>query len=375
MIFLIVLFCFLKLNPSEIYGYIVDANPPFASAVLVEAETGTVLFSYKPNLQRSPASTQKMLLSKVAMDLIKENKFSLEDSVTISARAAGMGGSQVFLAHNEVFTLRQLMEAVIIPSANDACVAVAEHMGGTVENFVQKMNEGAQKLGLKNTHCVNVHGLDDTPNHERNLTTASDLATIARSLIKHPEILEWGSVRYKPFRDGHFMLYNTNSLLGKYKGLDGIKTGYTQRAGSCLVATALRKDFRLVSVILGAKSEKTREKETRKLLDWGFSQFSRVVIAEKDELISNKILVEWGITPNIETKLSTGFVAILNSQDKTALKRTVSLPDSIEAPIKLDAQLGFLHVSINDSSLVSIPIVANEPIERMGIWEKFISFF
>ena len=136
MIFLILLCCFLKLYPSKIYGYVVDSNPPFASAVLVEAETGKVLFSYKPNLQRSPASTQKMLLSKVAMDLLKEKEFSLEDSVIISARAAGMGGSQVFLAHNEVFTLRQLMEAVIIPSANDACVAVAEHMGGTVENFV-----------------------------------------------------------------------------------------------------------------------------------------------------------------------------------------------------------------------------------------------
>ena len=375
MIFLIVLFCFLKLNPYEIYGYVVDANPPFASAVLVEAETGTVLFSYKPNLQRSPASTQKMLLSKVAMDLIKEKKFSLDDSVTISAHAAGMGGSQVFLAHNEVFTLRQLMEAVIIPSANDACVAVAEHMGGTVENFVLQMNEYAKKLGLKNTHCVNVHGLDDTPKHERNLTTASDLATIARSLIKHPEILEWGSIRYKPFREGRFMLYNTNNLLGKYKGLDGIKTGYTQRAGSCLVATALQKDLRLISVILGAKSEKSREQETRKLLDWGFSQFSRVIIAEKDELISNKILVDWGITPTIETKLSTGFVAILKSQDQTALKRTISLPDTIEAPIELGTQLGFLHISTNDVSLANIPIIANESIEKMGLWEKFISLF
>ncbi|MEE3232733.1 MAG: D-alanyl-D-alanine carboxypeptidase family protein [Candidatus Latescibacterota bacterium] len=361
--------------PSKSFSYEIDAHPPFASALLVEAETGTVLFSYKPNLQRSPASTQKMLLSLVAMNNVKNGKTSLNDSVSISPRAAGMGGSQVFLAHNEVFTLGQLMEAVIIPSANDACVAVAEHVSGTVEEFVQQMNEYAQTLGLKNTHCVNVHGLDDTPNNQRNLTTASDLAQIARSLLEYPKILEWASVRYKPFRDGQFMLYNTNNLLGKYKGLDGIKTGYTERAGSCLVATALQKDFRLISIILGAKSEKQREQETRNLLDWGFTHFSRVVIAEHDELISNNIIVDWGISPTVETRLSTSIVAILNSQDKTALKREVLLPDRVEAPIELGTQLGHLRVSVRDSLLTNIPILASKPVEKMGLWGKFMSFF
>jgi len=375
MIFPILLCCFYAVFSSKTYGYEIVENPPFASALLVEAETGTVLFSYKPNLQRSPASTQKMLLSLVAMDKVKNGHYSLDDVVSVSARAAGMGGSQVFLAHNEIFTLGQLMEAVVIPSANDACVAVAEHMGGTVENFVQMMNEYAQNLGLKNTHCVNVHGLDDTPNNKRNLTTASDLAQIARSLIKYPQILELTSVRYKTFRNGQFMLYNTNNLLGKYKGLDGIKTGYTQRAGSCLVATALQKDFRLISIILGATSEKQREQETVKLLDWGFSKFSRVIIAEQDELITNKIIVDWGVSPTVETRLSTSFVAILNSQDKTSLKKEVFLPDRVEAPIKHGAQLGNLHISIRDSSLAKIPIVAALSIERMGLWEKFLSFF
>ena len=373
--FLLVICAFYIFSLSDSFGYEIDEKPTFASAILIEAQTGKVLFSYKPNLQRSPASTQKMLLSLVAMDQVKKGNYSLEDSVTVSARAAGMGGSQVFLAHNEIFTLEQLMEAIIIPSANDACVAIAEHMSGTVENFVVQMNEYAQKLGLKNTHCVNVHGLDDTPNNKRNLTTASDLSEIARYLIKFPKIIEWSSIRYKPFRDGQFMLYNTNNLLGKYEGLDGIKTGYTQRAGSCLVATALQKDFRLISVILGANSEKQRELETVKLLNWGFNKFSRVVLAEQDELIPNKIIVDWGVTHIVETRISKSIVTILDSQDQNALKREISMPERIEAPIQRGDQLGELHISIKDSTIAKLPIVAGTSIERMGILEKFLSFF
>ena len=261
------------LRPSAAQTFDPGAEPAFAAAVLVEAESGAVLFAYHANAPRSPASTQKLLLQLVVMDLVKSGKFALDEPVRVSARASRMGGSQVFLKEGEAFSLNEMMEAISIPSANDACVAVAEHIGGSVKGFVDMMNQRADDLKLNGTRCVNVHGLDDTPKQSGNKTTAHDLAHITRGLLAHPEILAWSAVRYKPFRDGRFMLYNTNKLLGRFRGLDGIKTGYTKRAGSCLVATAERGDMRLISVILGGRSDKIRDAETRRLLSWGFNNF------------------------------------------------------------------------------------------------------
>ena len=174
-----------------------------------------------------------------------------------------------------MFTLRELMETIVIASANDACVAVAEHIGGTEQGFVDLMNSKAAVLGLEGTRSVNVHGLDNTPAANGNTTTAADLAVVAREIIAHEKIMEWSKIRQKPFRNGTFLLRATNKLLGKFRGLDGLKTGYTKRAGYCLVASAERRKMRLISVVLGSKSEKARYRQTRRILDWGFNHFSR----------------------------------------------------------------------------------------------------
>ena len=193
------------------------------------------------------------MLELVVLEMVKAGEISLEDSVWVSRRAARTGGSQVFLKRGEVFTLGQLMEAVAISSANDACVAIAEHISGSTAGFVRLMNKRAQSLGMHETRVVNVHGLDNTPVSKGNTTTARDLSKLARLLLAHhPEVLEWSSIRRKSFRNGKFMLRATNRLLGRFQGLDGLKTGYTRRAGSCLVSTASRRNMRLISVILGA---------------------------------------------------------------------------------------------------------------------------
>jgi serine-type D-Ala-D-Ala carboxypeptidase (penicillin-binding protein 5/6) len=350
------------------------ARPPYAAAVLMEAGTGALLFAHNAHTQRSPASTQKLLLELVVMDQVAAGRYSLEEEVLVSARASGIGGSQVFLKQGEVFHLEELMEAVIIPSANDACVALAEHVGGSVEGFVDMMNAQARDLDLAHTHCVNVHGLDDTPMDDRNLTTAHDLAQIARALIVYPRILSWSSTRYKPFRNGEFMLYTTNKLLGKYRGLDGLKTGYTRRAGSCLVATARRDSMRLIAVVLGARSERIRDREIARLLSWGFNNFSRVPLAQAGQLMGT-VALDWGHEPEVRVITRDTAFAVLSPEQERLLARQMELVKERPAPVEAGDALGQLRITLGDSLLAVVDIVAEKSVGRMSVWEKMLSWF
>ena len=350
-------------------------KPPYAAALLLEAESGTVLFAHHPDRKRSPASTQKLVLELVVLELVKAGKISLEDSVFVSRRAARTGGSQVFLKRGEVFTLRELMEAAAIASANDACVAIAEHVSGSTSGFVKLMNDRAQSLGMHNTRVVNVHGLDNTPRGKGNASTAHDLSKIARELILgHPEALKWSSTRRKPFRNGKFTLRATNKLLGRFQGLDGLKTGYTRRAGSCLVSTAMPRDMRLISVILGAPSTRVRDRETRRLLSWGFNNFSRVPLVETGERMG-KVVLDWGIEPEVGVLAQDTIVAVLTPEQEKRLVRHLELPEELPAPVVAGTELGKLRVSLGDSLLAVVPIHAEKSIGRMGLWDKLMTYF
>ena len=350
-------------------------NPPYAAAILLEAESGTVLFAHRPDVRRSPASTQKLVLELVVLELVRAGKISLDDSVSVSRRAERTGGSQVFLKQGEVFTLRELMEAVAIASANDACVAIAEHISGSTAGFVDLMNKRVQRLGMQDTRCVNVHGLDNTPPGKGNLSTARDLSKIARVLLlAHPEVLQWSSIRRKPFRNGKFMLHATNRLLGRFKGLDGLKTGYTRRAGSCLVSTATRHNMRLISVILGSPSGRVRSRETRRLLSWGFNNFSRVPIVETGELMG-KVVLDWGVEPEVRVLAQDTIVAVLTPKQEKQIVRHLELPEEFPAPVTVGDELGKLRVSLGDSLLAVVPIHAEKSIGRMGFWDKLMMYF
>ena len=350
-------------------------NPPYAAALLLETESGTVLFAHHSDVRRSPASTQKLVLELVVLELVKAGKISLADSVSVSRRAARTGGSQVFLKRGEVFTLGELMEAVAISSANDACVAIAEHISGSTAGFVELMNERAQSLGMHDTRCVNVHGLDNTPVGKGNLSTARDLSKIARALISaHPEALQWSSTRRKPFRNGKFMLRATNRLLGRFQGLDGLKTGYTRRAGSCLVSTATRHNMRLISVILGASSTSVRNRETRRLLSWGFNNFSRVPIVKTGELMG-KVVIDWGLEPEVRGLAQDTVMAVLTSEQEKHIVRHLELPEELPAPVAAGDELGKLRVSLGDSLLAVVSIHAEKSIGRMGLWDKLMTYF
>ena len=363
-----------RVGPLGATSFDPGADPPYASAMLVEAETGAVLYQHNPDLPRSPASTQKLLLQLAVMDLDRDGKFALSESVRVSAWASRMGGSQVYLKQGEVFSVEELMHAIVIHSANDACVAVAEHIAGSAEAFVDLMNVRARELGLQHTRCVNVHGLDDTPRSNGNQTTAHDLARIARALLAYPQILEWSATRRMPFRQGKFTLENTNRLLGRFKGLDGLKTGYTQRAGYCLVATAERGGMRLISVIMGAPSERDRNRETTRLLSFGFNSYAKVALVEEGESVGT-VALDWGLEPQVQVLTQGAATAVLTPLQEKQLQRQVTLPAEHPAPVAAGQELGLLRISVGDSLLAQVELVAATSVGRMGVWEKFVSWF
>jgi serine-type D-Ala-D-Ala carboxypeptidase (penicillin-binding protein 5/6) len=348
--------------------------PGYAAAVLMEAHNGQVLYSYQPHQLRSPASTQKLLLELVVMEQVAAGRCRLEDSVHVSARASHVGGSQVYLKEGEVFTIEELMEAVVIPSANDACLALAEHIAGSAEGFVDMMNAKALALGLQDTRCVNVHGLDDTPADSGNRTTAYDLAQIARALVSYPHVLRWSSTQSKPFRNGQFTLQATNHLLGKFEGLDGLKTGYTSRAGFCLVATAQRDSLRLISVVMGTPSIRARQQEVARMLSWGYSNYSRVPLARPEQPLG-VVPVNWGKASEVPATVKEPVFAVLRPDQEKQLGRNLSLVDKVSAPVIVGQPLGRLEVSLGDSVIAAVDVVAMRAVERMSLWEILTSWF
>ncbi|MEW6753677.1 MAG: D-alanyl-D-alanine carboxypeptidase family protein [Candidatus Latescibacterota bacterium] len=350
------------------------ARPPYDAGILIEAETGTVLFSHNPRLQHSPASTLKLLLELVVMEQIGQGKLALTDSVRVSKEASRVGGSQVYLKEGEMFPLDDLMAAVVIASGNDACLAVAEHIAGSQDGFVALMNARARDLGLDDTHCVNVHGLDDTPADNRNLTSAHDLAQMARRLVVHPEVLRWSSTQSKPFRGGTFVLGNTNHLLGVFAGMDGLKTGFTARAKFCLVATASRDGMRLISVVLGAPNSRIRSQETARLLSWGFANFSRVQLASAGEPLG-RVVLDDGMEPEVGAVTHDSVVAVVRTDQAAHVSRQLDLPPRVAAPVQAGAGLGKLRVTLGDSLLAEVELIADKTVARMGMWDKLMSYF
>ncbi|MEZ5064723.1 MAG: D-alanyl-D-alanine carboxypeptidase family protein [bacterium] len=240
------------------------------SAILVEAETGTVLYQKNADERRAPASLAKMMTELVLLEDVAAGKLRLDEEIEVSANASTMGGSQVFLKHGEKQPAEALLHALGIASANDAAMALAEHVAGSEKAFVARMNARAKELGCRQTKFVNVHGLD-LPRQDKNWTSARDLALIAGALVRHPKALEISSTWREPFRGGEFWLDNTNKSLKRFEGMDGLKTGWTPRAGGCFVGTASRDGVRLIAVILDSKPGRDRFDVAMKLLAAGFA--------------------------------------------------------------------------------------------------------
>lgn len=335
------------------------------SAVLMEANTGKILFSQHENLKASPASVTKIMTLLLVMEAIAEERISPKDIVVISDHAASMGGSQVFLEEGERMSVEELLKSAIIASANDAAVALAEHTFGSEKNFVSMMNKRAGELGMENTSFENVTGLDDST--ENHLTSALDIAIMSRELIKYDLIKKYSSLWQDTIRDGEFTLTNTNRLVRYYDGCNGLKTGSTDKAGYCISATAERGGMQLIAVIMGAQTRDIRNAEAKAMLDYGFANYA---VFSKEECEVESVDVLYGTKETVKLYASP-FTAVIPKGDVKKVELYYEIPKSVTAPVKDFEAVGKVTYKIGDEVIGESNIYATEKIEKITFGQIF----
>jgi D-alanyl-D-alanine carboxypeptidase (penicillin-binding protein 5/6) len=352
-----------------------DKEAPYAAALLMEPKTGQVLFEQEIHKPWPPASLTKMMLMLIVMEKVKQGALKLTDPVEVSARASKMGGSQVYLKQGEKFSLEEMMKAIAIHSANDASEAVAEKIAGDADAFVVMMNQRAQELGLKDTKYFNAHGLPPDKTQQPDVTSAYDTAMLARELVKNPEILKWASTVKESFRDGKFVLENTNHLIGKFPGADGLKTGSYHEAGFNLAATAERDGLRLISVTLGSPTNKIRFREAAKLLTTGFNEYKMLTVLKPGEPVAQEVRIKGGQIKSLHAVAGSPAQILVKRSDEKAVKSTVQLSSPVWAPLKKGDKLGEITLTLGDKPLGKFNLISNQDIGQSNIfrrlWDRF----
>ena len=330
------------------------------SYLLMEASTGRVLLEYNADAALPPASVTKIMTLLLVMEAIEDGKIKLDDMVSTSNNAASMGGSQVYLEPGEAMSVDEMIKCVVVSSANDAALALAEHIAGSEEIFVERMNERARELGMQNTKFENTNGLDDTTNEH--LTSAKDIAIMSRELIKHPKILEYSSIWMDTVRNGEFTLTNTNRLIRFYNGANGLKTGSTSKAGFCISATALRDGMQLIAVVMGAPNRDTRNEIAKKLLDYGFAGYA-IAGFEAGELKPIRLL--GGIKKEVKLGYNN-FSCVVEKGKRENIEKSIALSENVTAPVKKGDCVGSISYTLDGEELGSVDIVALENADKIG---------
>ncbi len=345
-----------------------DLSLKCRSAVLMEAETGKVLYEQNADEALPPASVTKVMTLLLVMEAIESGKIKYTDTVRASANACSMGGSQIYLEENEEMTVEDLVKSVVIASANDAAVALAEYISGTEEAFVEQMNKKAKALEMKNTCFENTNGLDDTV--QKHLTSARDIAIMSRELIKYPKITEYSSIWMDSIRNGEFGLTNTNRLVRFYKGATGLKTGSTSKAGFCISATAQRNGMTLICVIMGAESRDIRNAAAVSLLDYGFANYG--VYSCEGNVIKD-VPVAKGKEPNVDLEYKN-FSCVLKKSETDDVVSVTNLPETINAPVAKGEVVGSVVYKIGEREIGKCDIVTRESVEKISFGAMFLEF-
>ena len=338
------------------------------SAILMEAQTGKILYADNENEALPPASVTKVMTLLLIMEAIEDKQIALTDMVSASDHACSMGGSQIFLEPGEQMSVEDLLKSVVIASANDAAVTLAEYVAGTEDAFVEMMNARATELGMENTVFENTNGLDDTT--ENHVTSAKDIAIMSRELIKHEKITEYSSIWMDTIRNGEFGLTNTNRLVRFYKGATGLKTGSTSKAGFCITATAKRDGMTLIAVIMASPSRDARNNAAVALLNYGFSNFT---LYKSTEDSCQQISVVKGKT-NVCRVEETDFYTVIDKKSINKIQKSVEINENVIAPITQGQQIGSVKYSLNGDVLGTTKIIAVETIEKIGFFDVCIRF-
>ena len=326
------------------------------AALLMEKTTGQILFAQNEHEKLEPASVTKIMTLLLTMDAIDSGALAYDDVVTVSANAAGMGGSQVYLAEGEQITVEELLKCVCVSSGNDAAVALAEKVAGVTELFVEQMNNRARGLGMDDTHFVNPTGLTA----EGHVTSAHDIALMSREMLtKHPDIRSFTTIWTDSIRNGTFDLANTNKLIRRYDGATGLKTGYTASAGYCISATAEREGMELIAVVMKGETADKRNADAKALLNYGFSAYALVSAAPEEPLPALPLTM--GETDSVSLMLPPdALTAVVEKAQAAALERRIDLPESLPAPVRQGQQVGTLTLCSGDTELMTVPILAAE---------------
>lgn len=339
-------------------------NIPAKAWLLMDRNTGTVLSAHNEHERLYPASVTKIMSMLLFSEALDTGKLSYDMTVTCSDTAAAKGGSQIWLEPGETMTVRELLKATAIYSANDACALLGETVAGSERAFVDMMNEKAASLGMNDTHFDNCTGLDDDT--DTHLTSAYDIALMSRELMKHKNIREFSTVWMDELRGGKTQLVNTNKLIRTYKGATGLKTGTTSKAGCCISATAERDGLELIAVILGAPSGKERFSSAKELLDYGFAGYEIYTATPKlsgDE----KIPVTHGVVSEISVKAGKSGEMLIDKGGSAAVTEKTTLAESVEAPVKSGDTVGKTEFFVNETKIGECPVLAAENAEKMTL--------
>lgn len=351
--------------PSALTGQ--PAGPATPSWIVINAATGEELSSQEPDRPGAPASMTKMMLALLVMEAVRDGQLKLSDPVRASRLASKMGGSQVYLKEGEAFPVEDMMAALLIGSANDAAVALAERLAGSVEGAVRRMNDRAGTLKLTQTRFGSVHGLPPGPGQEGDITTPRDMARLAQEILKFPDILRWTGTPEAPFRGGVFILRNSNKLIGKFSGADGLKTGHFREAGYNVATTAKRGNLRFVAVVMGAPTNQARFEEAARLLGEGFTRYVEVSVIKAGSLVEKDVRIaraKGAFRPMVANDVQV----LVKREERDQVKTSLEIQPDLRAPLAKGQAVGVLIVRVGDREVARTPLVAAGEVKRKAFW-------
>lgn len=338
------------------------------AAILMEASTGKILFEKNAHEMLPPASVTKIMTILLTMEALDAGKIKYDDMVIGSARAKSMGGSTIFLDEGEALSVRDMLKGMAVASGNDACVAMAEHLAGSVEEFVVLMNKRAKELGMNETNFVNCNGLD-ADGHK---ISAYDIAIMSRELLKHDDVFQFTTIWMDSLRDGKFTLSNTNKLIRFYKGATGLKTGSTSIAKNCISATAKRDGMHLIAVVMGAETSKKRFADASNMLNYGFGAYGVKKVVEKGAPLAN-VNVKKGIKSKTELVAENDFTYLYKRNENADVLPKINAEKEFEAPIAKNTKGGSVEIVSNGQKISEVNLVFKEDIGRKKLFTVYLS--
>ena len=368
-VWMLVVCCLLMgLFPNKVYGAALEVAGK--SAVLMDVETGTVMYENNAHEPLAPASVTKVMTMLLIMEAIDSGRIRWEDTVTASETAAAKGGSQIYLKVGETMSVSDMVKSIAVSSANDCACAMAEHLAGSEAAFVERMNDRAKELGMNDTNFVNCTGLDDAPESAEHRTSAYDIALMSRELLKnHPDIKKYTTIWMDTVRSGAFGLANTNKMVRFYSGCTGLKTGYTSGAGYCLSASAERDGMELIAVVMGSATSQDRFAACKSMLDYGFANFAVYTPSVQENM---SVPVTLGKAGTVRAVPAEASALLVEKAQLSSVTSDFVLEERVDAPVSKGQRLGMLTVKAGDQVLAQIPLVAEEGIERKGWGDIFV---